>query len=82
MNLAAIDFSSLKVPFIKNLPSVAQVDWSISISPNVGGTDASLEQSLTSLLCMAWSVKTGFRAVSSSVGIPVISSEPLSLNEV
>ena len=82
MNLAAIDFSSLKLPLIVNLPSLEQVDCSMESKLNVGGTEASFEQSLTSLFWMAWSVKTGLRRVSSSVGIPVISFELLSLNEV
>ena len=64
------------------MPSVLQLCKSIVSKTNEGGTELSAVQFLISLLVIASSVKTGLRAISSSVGIPTISSELLSLNEV
>ena len=65
-----------------NFPLTEQFVVSISSKENVGGTELSSVQFLTSPFFMASSVKAGLRAVSSLVGIPTISSELLSLTEV
>ena len=69
-------------PFMINFPSIEQLAILNSSKENVGGTESPLVQFLTSPFFMASSVKAGLRAVSSSVGIPAISSELLSLAEV
>ena len=81
VNFVAIDVSSVNDPLINNFPELLHSLWSSLSITKVGGTTA-FTPSITSLFSIAWSVKTGFKATSSSVGTPAISSELLNLKEV
>ena len=81
VNLVIIDLCSDKLPLITILPELLHSLWSSLSITKVGGTSTS-SASITSLFSIAWTVKTGFKAISLSVGTPAIYSDLLNLNEV
>ena len=81
VNLFAIVVSLSNFPVSKNLPSLEHF-WVFNFSnSNEGGTTESLA-SFKSPFLIASSVNAGLRSVSSSYGIPAMSSELISLKPV